>query len=107
MLISTKQNTEGIFPVVQIKVDGVECRALISSGAGSSYASAKLINLLKKRPVDVTRKRVDMLMGSHVAHLETYQASLGSMSGGFNMDVNLVKVNKEELLSIDNPRYDE
>ena len=29
------------------------------------------------------------------------------MSGDFNMDVNLVKVNKEELLSIDNPRYDE
>ena len=107
MLISTEENTEGIFPVVQIKVDGVECRALIDSGAGSSYTSAKLINLLKKRPVDVTKKRVDMLMGSHVAHLETYQASLGSVSGDFNMDANLVKVNKEELLSIDNPRYDE
>ncbi len=29
LLISTEQNTEGIFPVVQIKVDGVKCRALI------------------------------------------------------------------------------
>ena len=85
----------------------VECRALIDSGAGSSYASAKLISLLKKRPVDVTKKRVDMLVGSQVAHLETYQASMGWVSGDFNMDGNLVKVNEEELLSIDNPRYDE
>ena len=29
-----------------VEVDGVECRALIDSGAGSSYASAKLIGLL-------------------------------------------------------------
>ena len=62
MLISTEQNAEGIFPIVQIKVDGIDCRALIDSGAGSSYASAKLINLLKKKPVDVIKKRVDMLM---------------------------------------------
>jgi hypothetical protein len=107
LLISTEQNTEGIFPVVQIKVDGVKCRALIDFGAGSSYASAKLINLLKKKPVDVTKKRVDMLMRSQVAHLETYKTSVSSVSGDFKMDVNLVKINKEELLSIDTPRYDD
>ncbi len=107
LLISTEQNTEGIFPVVQIQVDGVDCRALIDSGAGSSYALAKLINLLKKKPVDITKKRVNMLTGSQVAHLGRYTTSVSSVSGDFKMDVNLVKINKEELLSIDNPRYDD
>ena len=105
LLISIVQNAERIFPVVQVKVDGVECRALIDFGAGSSYASAKLINLLKK-PVDVTKKRVDMLLGSQVTHLETYKTSVSSVTSDFKMDVNLVKVNKEELLSVDNPEYD-
>ena len=49
LLISTEQNAGGIFPIVQIKLDGIECRALIDAGAGSSYTSAKLINLLKKK----------------------------------------------------------
>ena len=72
LLISCEVNPEGIFPGVRMKVDGVECRALIDSGAGSSYASAKLINLLEKKPVEVARKRVDMLMNSQEALLETY-----------------------------------
>jgi hypothetical protein len=34
---------DAILPVVVVKVDGITCRALVDSGAGSSYASAKLI----------------------------------------------------------------
>ena len=34
----------GIFPVVIVKVNDIICGALIDSGAGSLYASAKLIN---------------------------------------------------------------
>ena len=48
-----------------------------------------------------------MLMVSQVAHLETCKTSISLVSGDFKMDVNLVKINKEELLSIDNPRYDD
>ena len=97
--------SEGIFPVVTTKVDGIECRALIDSGAGSSYGSAKPINLLKKRPTDVSKRRVDMLMSSQVSRLETYETVVESVSGDFQVDVNVIKVNKEELLSVDNPNY--
>ncbi len=54
---------EGIFPVVVVKVNGITCRALIDSGAGSSYASANL-STLKIKPSEVTRQQIDMLMTS-------------------------------------------
>ena len=97
---------DGIFPVVNVKVNGIECRALIDSGAGSSYASAKLIDLLKIKPVEVKVKQVDMLMGSSLARLETYQTTFESVHENFRMEVNLNKVNKSALLTLDNPNYE-
>ena len=44
---------EGIFPDVLVKVNGVMSRALIYSGAGNSYASAKLINALEVKPSEI------------------------------------------------------
>ena len=38
-----------IYPVVVVEVQGVKCRALPDTGAGSSYASAALIDRLKIR----------------------------------------------------------
>ena len=32
-----------IYPVVVVVVDGIKCRALLDTGAGSSYASAALV----------------------------------------------------------------
>ena len=44
------QNTEGVLPVIVVKVEGITCRALIDTGAESSQAAAKLLDLLKKKP---------------------------------------------------------
>ena len=53
-------------PVLTVKVDGIMCRALTDTGAGSSYASARLLDLLKKKPSETKTKRVEMLMSSKV-----------------------------------------
>ena len=53
---------DGIFPVVLVKINGFKCRALIDSGTGSSYVSAKLIETLKIKPSETKRQRIDMLM---------------------------------------------
>ena len=45
--MTTTEESEGVFPVVVVEVNGIRCRALIDSGAGSSYVSAKLIELLQ------------------------------------------------------------
>ena len=104
--LTAAKRGDGIFPVVNVKGNGIECRSLIDTGAGSSYASAKLIDLLKIKPIDVKVKQVDMLLGTSVSRLETYKSCVESVYGDLKMDVNLVKVNKGELLILDNPNYD-
>ena len=63
-LYTTNESSEGVFPVVNVSVNGILRRALIDSGAGSSYASAKLIHELQLRPVNVQTKKIDMLIAS-------------------------------------------
>ena len=92
----------GIWPIISIKVDGVICRALIYTGAGSSYASGKLIDLLKKKPCETKTRRVDMLISSQVTKLEMYETLVESLDGDFSMSVKLTKVHKGELLTVVN-----
>ena len=96
VVLTAAKKGEGIFPIVTVKVNGITCRALIDSGAGSSYASAILIGLLNQEPVDVTTRKVDMLMSTQLAHLETYGTVIESLNGDYKMPVNLIKVNKGE-----------
>ena len=103
--LTTNQIGEGLFPVIVIEVNGIKCRALIDSGAGSSYVSAKLIELLRLKPAEVQTKTIDMLMSSKVARLEVYDLELQSVNHQFSLSVKATKVNKTELLSIDNPNY--
>lgn len=104
-LMTARGNNEGIMPVLTVKVDGIMCRALIDTGAGSSYASAKLLDLLKKKPRETKTKRVEMLMSSKVTKLEVYDTVVESLDGNYQMSVKMTKVNKAQLLSIDNPNY--
>lgn len=90
--MTARGNNEGIMPVLTVKVDGIMCRALIDTGTGSSYASARLLDLLKKKPRETKTKRVEMLMSSKV-------------SVCYQMSVKMTRVNKAGLLSIDNPNY--
>ena len=103
--LTTNQTGEGLFPVVVVEVNGIKCRALIDSGAGSSYVSAKLIELLHIKPTDVQTKTIDMLMSSKIAKLEVYDLQLQSVNHQFSLSIKATKVNKTELLFIDNPNY--
>ena len=103
--LTSAQQGDSIFPVVNVRVNGIKCRALIDTGVGSSYVSAKLIDLLKIKPVDVKVKQVDKLLGTSLSRLETYETCVQSVCGNFKMDVNLIKVNKGELLTLENPNY--
>ena len=106
-LLSASVSGEGLFPIVVVKVNEITVRALIDSGAGSSYASAKLIDLLHLKPCEVKTKRVDMLMGSCVERFETYETVMTSVDNKCQMYVKVTKVNKDKLLAIDNPNYEE
>ena len=107
ILMTASGFKEGILPIIPIKVDGITCRALIDTGAGSSCASGKLINLLKKKPCEMKTKRVDMVITSQVTNLEMYDARIESADRGFSMEVKLTEVHKGKLLTADNPKYQE
>jgi hypothetical protein len=106
LLTMGKTNKEGIFPVVLVKVNRIKCQVLIDSGAGSSYASAKLLDTLKLKPVQTKTRRIGMLMTSRTARLEIYNANVQALDSDYKLDVNLTRVNKNELLFIDSPRYE-
>ena len=44
-------------------------------------------------------------MSTSQTKMETYHTIVEAESGNFKMDVNLIKVNKGELLMLDNPKY--
>ena len=96
---------EGVCPVVLLKVDNIITRALINTGAGSSYVSGG--NLLTKKPCDTSTKRVEMLMGSHLTRMKTFNVVVELRDGSFKMDTKLTKVSKNELLRFDNPHYED
>ena len=105
--LTTNQVGEGLFPVLVVEVNGIKCRALIDSGAGTSYVSAKLIDLLCVKPSAVQTKSINMLMSTKVAAFEVYDLSLQSVNHQFTLPVKATKINRSELLSIDNPNYHE
>ena len=99
-------HAEGIFPVVVGQVNNIKCRALIDSGAGSSYASAKLIDALQTEPSDIKHQRIDMLMTSQTKRIEIHRATISALDGSHVMKVKLNKVDRPELLTTSNPQYE-
>ena len=95
------------YPVVVVKVGGIECRALLDSGSSGCYASAKLLDMLGQRPTEIKPKRVEMLMASTTARMEVFKSTVSSRSGDYKLEVNLTKVNRGELLSLENPQYEQ
>lgn len=99
-LMTASGSNEGILPIIPTKGDGIICRALIDTGARSSYASGKLIDLLKKKPCETKTRRVNMLISSQVTKLDMYDTLVESLDGNFSMSVKLAKVHKRELLTV-------
>ncbi len=105
MTARKQEDQEVIYPIVLVEIDGIKTHALLDTGAGSSYASTKLIDALKKRPKEVKTKRVEMMLTSSTTRVEIYLANLKSLDGKFDMNVELSKVDKPELMTVKNPGY--
>ena len=106
MLLAT--NTSLIaYPVLVIKIEGVKCRALIDTWAGSSYASSKLINKINKKPIRRESKRIETLMYSVVKKSEIYHFEIGDINQEFKIAIEINKLGTEVLLELPNPNYPE
>ena len=87
MTASKQEDKEVVYPIVLVEIDGIIMYALLDTGAGSSYASAKWINALNKKPKEVKTKRIEMMLTSLTTRIEIYSANIKSMDGKFNMNV--------------------
>ena len=50
-----------VYLVVVVEVEGITCRALLDTGAGSSYASATLVERLNRKPDHKEYKKIEMI----------------------------------------------
>ena len=94
-----------MYPLVVVSVEGETCRALLDTGSGNSYASAALMGLLPKRGVREEVRHVEMMLGSVTKEMELSTVRVEDVNENFGMDVCVTKVEKGELLFVDNPHY--
>ena len=107
MTASCDENRLVCYPVVVVEVNGVKCRALLDTGAGSSYASGALINMLNIKPVKVEQRRIEMMIGSVTKNIELYKVQAKSLESEFYLEMQVSKIDREKLLVLENPRYSE
>ena len=88
-----------IYPVVVIVVDGIKCRALIDTCAGSSYASAALVGRLNKRPVRIEHRQIEMMLCSTTQNVQRYELKVASVDRKFEMTTRISQVDKSVLPS--------
>ena len=105
MTASQVGNSDVIHPVVIVKVAGYKFRALLDSGASHSYASSTFVNLTKAEPKASGVRQISILVG--VATRVMQEVSVQSVTDEFSLEVNVTKVYKRELLSLENPKYKE
>ena len=71
------------YPVVVVKVDGIKCRALLDTGAGSSYISATLSGKLNKKPIRSEHRQIDMMMHSTNKRIDNYAVTVSNLRENF------------------------
>ena len=97
MLVATGDTTV-TYLVVVVNVEGIKCRTLLDTRAGSSFASSTLLKHLKKRPIN--RESTNQVT-------EFHKLKISNVDGSFHLEMDVKKVNRSQLLSLGNPKYKE
>ena len=93
-------------PVVVVKVNNILCRALLVTGAGSSYASSALLDKLNLSSIRRETKRIEMMMQKKTKKIDVFEVETNHVSGNFQFKAEVGKVERETLLSLPNPNYE-
>ena len=91
-----------IHPVVVVRINGGKFRALLDSGASHSYASSTAIKLTGAKCKSVGLRQIAMLTGSTTLKMQVYELRIESLNNDFTLDVSRTKIQKDELLSLEN-----
>lgn len=108
LLVATGIPTGNVtYPVVVVEVEGIKCRTLSDTGAGSSYASAALLDRISSIEHKKEVRKIEMLLGASTREVELATIAISDVNRKFSMPVEVTKVDKGELLILENPKYRE
>jgi len=100
--LTAEDNETGkvIYPVVVVEVNGIKCRALLDTGAGSSNASSAILDHLRIRPLGEEFKRIEMMLGSVNKAIGVDGVTIDSLDRNFRLESEVTKVDRGSLLSL-------
>ena len=88
-----------------VVVKGLRCRALLDTGAGSSYASATLLDRVGAKPGRRQVHKIKMMLSVATRKVELTHVKLASLKGDFQLTMEVTRVEKPSMLELENPRY--
>ena len=104
-LTATQDGEKVCHPIVLVNVNGVTCRALLDTGATVSYASGYLLDRLKLRPTRKLTRRVQTIVGVVTKQNEIFSVQASDTQGKYTIPLSVTRVERAELLSVENPNY--
>ena len=107
LMNAAENNVPIVYPVVVVNVGGTKCCTLLHTWAGSPYASAMLLNRLETGNHQREMRHIEMMLGAVTPDMELSTINVQSLDSQFDMDVRVTKVDKPELLHVNNPNCDQ
>ena len=102
-----KGESKLIYPAVVVKAGGVMCRALLDTGASSPFASADLLDCLNSKPERREFRNIEMMMQTSNKIIAIHKVQVTDVNGTFPRNTEVTRVQRSNLLSLPNPRYEE
>ena len=93
------------YPILIVNTNRIQCTDLVDTGAGSSNASAALINRIGTSLVRRETKQMEMLLRNTLRKIEVRNFTISNQDGFFELNVDIHKVQKDILLSVPDPEY--
>ena len=94
-----------VYPVVVEEVAERKCLALLDSGAGSTYASAALIEQIGAQSHHSGMRKIEMMLGTVNQTMDIDRIKLRSLEGDLKMEADMTKVETPQLTMLKNPHY--
>ena len=81
-----------VYAIVKVNVEGILCRALLDTGAGSSYASAALLDKIPKRTQTREVRGIEMMLGATTRQGELSSFTVQALDSSTELKSDVTKV---------------
>ena len=72
----------------------------MDTGAGSSYASAGLLNHIRAKPTKSDIRDIEKLFGTGTRKVDIFHIGIQSVNGDFSLESDVTKIAKQQLLML-------